>query len=454
MKNNGFLKAFGLDEVHATIALALPVVIGEVGWMTMGVADTILVSHLGPEAIGAAGIGGSIYFTFAVFGMGLFLGLDTLVAQAIGANRKDEARQWLRTGLLLAILLTPAMMLFFAAVLQTVPFWGLDPKVQPLAEPYMECVLWGTGPLFVYSACRRYLQSVGKVRPVMIVLVTANLVNILGNWVLINGHFGFPRFGVPGSAWATVISRGFLAISLLWIVWKSDSNIFEDNWKRTVRLLDLKRLIQLGLPAATQVTLEVGIFSLAGALVGQMNPVSLAAHQIVLNISSLTFMIPLGISSAAAVRVGHATGAEDGDGAIKAGWSALFLTVAIMILIASCFLLIPSTMISGFTSDSEIIRKGIVLLGIAAVFQIFDGIQSVATGALRGLGDTLTPAICNFFAHWAIGLPVGVYLAFYAGYEVQGIWIGLSTGLIVTGAVLLSVWNRRCQNLHTHTYSS
>lgn len=428
------------SDIRETILLALPVVVGELGWMFMGVADTILVSHLGPAAIGAAGIGGSVYFTFAVFGMGLFLGLDTLVSQAHGAGNGTATKQWLRTGLVLSLILTPVLMLFFSVLLWSVHLWGLSPEVQPLAEPYMEAVLWGSGPLLCYSACRRYLQSIGRVRPVMIVLVSANLINLLGNWLLINGHWGLPRLGVTGSAWATVVSRLFLAVSLVWIILKSDSGVFQKGWFGSVSGKDLWHLVRLGLPAALQVTLEVGIFSLAGTLVGRMTPVALASHQIVLNISSLTFMIPLGISSAAAVRVGHAFGAQKLQNAKQAGWSAIGLTVCVMIVIALNFLLIPETLVGFFTTDQKIISQGIALLAIAAVFQIFDGLQAVTTGALRGLGDTLTPAVTNLVAHWAIGLPVGVYLAFWYGLEVRGIWIGLSTGLIVIGAVLLGFW--------------
>lgn len=433
------LKGF-LHEITATIRLGLPVVVGEIGWMAMGVADTILVSHLGPQAIGAAGIGSSVYFTFAVFGMGLFLGLDTLISQSHGAGKHEQSRQWLRTGLLLAILLTPALTALFALILQSINRWGLSSEVLPLARPYMAVILWSTGPLLVYAAFRRYLQSIGRVRPVMIVLLSANLLNIAGNWLLVNGHWGLPNLGVTGSAWATVISRVFLAVALGGIVWKTDPAVFQSGVRFRVNKSDMLQLIRLGFPAASQITLEVGIFSLAGTLVGRMAPVALAAHQIVLNITSLTFMIPLGIASAAAVRVGHAVGAGHMQKAARAGWAAIVLTICVMIALALAFLIIPATLIELFTSDETIVTRGVRLLSIAAVFQIFDGLQAVTTGSLRGLGDTQTPAVCNFVAHWLIGLPVGVYLAFGLHLEVRGIWIGLSTGLIVTGAVLLVVW--------------
>ena len=437
------------QEIISTFKLALPVVLGEIGWMAMGVADTILVSDLGPAAIGASGIGGSVYFTFAVFGMGLFLGLDTLVSQSHGAGKHDESRQWLRTGVFLALLLTPFLTILFAVVLQTVDYWGLTPEVLPMAHSYMKVVLWSTGPLLVYSALRRYLQSIGRVRPVMIVLLSANLLNIAFNWILVYGHLGSPAFGVSGSAAATVISRIYLAAGLAWIVWSIDPTIFSSKWYRSIFKHDLVKLVRLGFPAASQITMEVGIFSLASTLIGRMAPVSLAAHQIVLNITSLTFMIPLGIASAAAVRVGHAVGAKKLTSAARAGWAAIALTNVVMISLAASFVLIPATLVDLFTADHEIIRQGVRLLAIAAVFQIFDGLQAVTTGSLRGLGDTRTPAICNLVAHWLIGLPVGVYLAFEMQMEVRGIWVGLSTGLIVTGIVLLIVWFRKSRQNQT-----
>lgn len=432
-------------EIAPTLKLTIPVVLGEIGWMAMGVEDTILVSHLGPQAIGAAGIGSSVYFTFAVFGMGLFLGLDTLISQAFGAGDHEKSRQWLRTGLLLACILTPILTILFAVILQSVDSWGLSAEVLPLARPYMGAILWSTGPLLLYAAFRRYLQSIGQVRPVMVALLLANLLNIAGNWALVNSHLGLPALGVTGSAWATVISRIFLAAALGWIVWRLDPLVFQSPFFSSVQKQEVATLLKLGFPAAVQITLEVGIFSLAGTIVGRMAPVALASHQIVLNITSLTFMIPFGIASAAAVRVGHAVGAGQMQSAARAGWAAILLTVGAMICLAAMFLTIPATLVDFFTADAEIIRRGVGLLAIAAVFQLFDGLQAVTTGALRGLGDTHTPAICNLVAHWLIGLPVGIFLAFNRQMEVRGVWIGLSTGLIVTGTVLLMVWKKKSQ---------
>jgi MATE family multidrug resistance protein len=205
----------------------------------------------------------------------------------------------------------------------------------------------------------------------------------------------------------------------------------------------MRRLIALGFPAAAQITLEVGVFAAATALAGRLAPVSLASHQIALNIAACAFMVPLGVSSAGAVRVGHAIGRRDIPGAERAGWTALLFGTGFMACAATLFVLAPRALIGAFTTDEGVLRIGASLLLVAAVFQLFDGIQGVATGVLRGLGDTRTPMLWNLFGHWVIGLPAGYALCFVAGLGVVGLWWGLSTGLIICGVALLTVWSQR-----------
>ena len=207
----------------------------------------------------------------------------------------------------------------------------------------------------------------------------------------------------------------------------------------------MRRLIALGTPAASQVTLEVGAFAAATALAGRLAPASLAAHQIALNLASFTFMVPLGVASAGAVRVGHAVGRKNRIDALCAGWTALFFGALFMSCAAASFLLIPRQLIGAFTANRGVLEIGVSLLFVAAIFQLFDGIQGVATGVLRGLGDTRTPMLWNLVGHWFIGLPLGYLLCFQAGYGVVGLWWGLSSGLIICGVTLLVVWHRRIQ---------
>jgi MATE family multidrug resistance protein len=434
------------------LRIAVPVVLAELGWMSMGVVDTIMVGPLGPSAIAAAGIGTSLHTAFAIFGMGLLLGLDTLVSQAFGARRVDECHRWLFHGVLLALLLTPPLMLICLFIYIGIPKLGFHPEVAPLLNGYFGVILWSSPLLLLYAAFRRYLQGIHVVTPVMIALVTANLVNAGANWTLIYGHLGFPAMGVTGAAWATVLSRFYMAALLLAAILRTDHwHLPQGGQTWTFDLSWLKRLIALGFPAASTVALEVGVFAVATALAGGLAPVSAASHQIALNIAALAFMVPLGLSSAGAVRVGHAVGARQPDRASAAGWTAILLGVAFMLFAATLFLAIPRTLIGLFTREEAVLALGSSLLLVAAVFQLFDGLQGVATGVLRGLGDTRTPMITNLTAHWLFGLPVGYTLCFVAGYGVIGLWIGLSTGLILAGGVLLYVWNVQVKKFHVQS---
>ncbi len=429
------------------LRISIPVILAELGWMAMGVVDTIMVGPLGPAAIAAAGIGTSLHMAFAIFGMGLLLGLDTLVSQAFGARDIGATHSWLLHGVVMALLLTTPLMLICAALYFAIPSLGFHPDVRPQLESYFAVILWSSPFLLLYAAFRRYLQGIHVVTPVMFALVSANLVNAGANWALIYGHLGMPALGVGGAAWATLLSRFYMAAVLLIAI------VAHDRWRRrdlqsaVITLSSLRRLVQLGFPAASTVALEVGVFAAATAFAGQLAPVSAASHQIALNIAAVSFMIPLGLASAGAVRVGHALGANDPPRAAAAGWTAILLGVLFTTAAATLFLVMPRTLIGLFSREEDVLVLGSALLFVAAVFQLFDGLQIVATGVLRGIGDTRTPMITNLAGHWLFGLPIGYSLCFMFGFGVIGLWIGLSTGLIIAGVVLVWFWNHRIHAL-------
>jgi MATE family multidrug resistance protein len=317
--------------------------------------------------------------------------------------------------------------------------------VLALTRPYLEALTWSVPPLLLYSAFRRYLQGMGVVKPIMIALASANIVNVAFNWILIHGHFGAPAMGVRGSAWATVLARVMMAGLLLVVIVVRERGRRPGLFETPLRLEShlMRRLIALGLPAAMQITLEVGVFASATALAGRLPPAALAAHQIAVNIAAFTFMVPLGVASAAAVRVGHAVGRRDLSAASRSGWTALILGTMFMMCSALSFLAIPKTLIGAFTSDPQVMDIGVRLLMVGAIFQLFDGVQAVATGALRGLGDTRTAMIWNLAGHWFVGLPLGYALCFGLGLGVVGLWWGLTSGLIICGISLLLAWSRR-----------
>ncbi len=445
----GLLRRSLRDELGPMLRLAGPVVAAELGWMAMGVVDTLFVGRIGAEAIGAVSLGNALYFAVAIFGMGLLLGLDTLVSQAYGAGRIDECHDWLAQGLYLVAIISPVAMLGLWGALPASDRLGLNPAVLAQAKLYLKAVTWGTPALLLYAALRRYLQGMGVVKPIMFALVSANVVNAAADWALIYGKLGMPAMGVAGSGWATTFSRcymaGFLAVCVVRHDLRNQSGLFRTRF--APRFEALVRLLAIGAPAALQVTLEVGVFAAATMLAGKLDPVSLAAHHVVLEIASVTFMIPLGLASAGAVRVGQGLGRGEPAAAGRAGWIAVILGAAFMTASGLVMAAFPRALAALFTTDLEVIALAARLMLVAAAFQLFDGLQGVSTGTMRGAGDTRTPVVCIIGAYWCVGLPLGYALTFPAGYGVVGLWIGLAAGLAVSGVAILLAWNRKADAL-------
>ncbi|WP_058185499.1 MATE family efflux transporter [Terracidiphilus gabretensis] len=431
-------------ELRAMIVLALPVVLSEIGWMLQSIVDTIMVGGLGPSAIGAVALGNAVYYTPSMFGFGLLLGLDTLVSQAYGRGDHEACHHWLAQSVYLACIITPPLMLFGIAFSLGFAHIGIAPSVAIPAGAYLRILTLGTLPLLLYAAARRYLQGVGQVRVITVAFVFANILNWFGNWALIYGKFGFPRLGVPGSAISTCVARVSMAAILFFYAWRYEARrghpLFR-HWAR-ISLLKICQLARLGAPAAGQIVLEVGAWNLATLAAGWLTPVQLATHQIALNYASFTYMVPLGLSSAAAVSVGHAIGAGDVAKARRAGWLAIALGVGFMLLAAIAFFVAPGPLIALYTRDAAVMAVGPSLLGLAAIFQVFDGIQAVSTGALRGLGETRVAMWANFFGYWLLGLPLGIASCFLLHWGIYGLWIGLTVALIVISVILIYRWNR------------
>ncbi len=426
------------------IVLAVPVVLSELGWMAQGVVDNIMVGRLGPAAIGAVALGNAVYYTPCLFGIGLLLGLDTLVSQAYGRQDHEECHRWLAQGVYLACIITPPLMILVAAASYGFTRFGVIPEVALLSGGYLRLLNWGTLPLLLYGGTRRYLQGVGQVRVITATYVLANLLNWFGNWVLIYGKFGFPALGVNGSAISTCIARVAMAAALLGFAWRYENNRGHPLFRHWAgpQIQRLRQLVRLGGPAAGQIVLEVGAWNFSTFSAGYLNSVALATHAIALNYASISYMVPLGMSAAAAVSVGHAVGAGDPARARRAGWLALALGTSFMCLAGIVFFVAPRPLISLYTSDPRVLAVGPSLLWIAAAFQIFDGIQTVCTGALRGLGETRVPMFANLVGYWVIGLPLGLTLCFVLHWGIYGTWIGLTLALIVISLTLLLRWNR------------
>ncbi len=443
------------EEIGPLVRLAWPIVLAELGWMAMQMVDTMMVGRLPDSAvaIGAVSLGSILFYTVGIFGSGLLLGLDTVVSQSFGAGEVRDCHRSLVASTYLTLLLAPPLM---GLVLLWVPVlrrFGIAPDVLQQALPYLHAVNWSMFPLLLYFGLRRYLQGMNLVQPVAFALVSANLVNVLANWVLIYGKLGAPAMGTEGAGWATLISRVYMAALLLGYALYYDRRFktglpdisWSPDWQR------MKRLMALGLPAALQLALEVGVFALVTALIGRLDAVSLASHQIALTTVAFTYMVPLGIGSAAAVRVGQALGRRDPAGAALSGWTAIALGAAFMTAAAVMFWLQPRWIVRLYTADSDVLRVGALLLFIGAFFQLFDGIQAVATGALRGTGDTHTAMLTHVSSYWLLGLPLGYWLCFGRRWGASGLWVGLCAALIAIGIVLLVAWRRKVRGFISST---
>jgi MATE family multidrug resistance protein len=439
-----------VTETRAMLSLAWPVILAEIGWVTMGLVDVIAVGPLGPAAIGAVSSGSTIFFAFMVFGIGTFYALDTFVSQSYGAGRVDECHRWLFAGLHLAWALSVLLMGLGWCVAALLPWAGIHPDILPLLQEYLRALLWSVPALLIFSVMRRYLQAMNVVRIVMVAVVAANIINAVANWVLIYGHLGVPALGAVGAAYATLAARtcmlGVLAATILVREHARPAGLHDVPFAPDVARM--WRIVRLGLPAACQIVLEVGVFAAASALAARISPVALAANQIVLTIASFFFMVPLGLSSAAAVRVGQAIGRADPQGARRAGWSAIRLTGAAAAAIALALVLFRGPLLALFTAEASVVSLGVTVLILWALVQPFDGVQAVATGALRGAGETRIPMWVNLGGHWGVGLPLAYALCFTRGWGVIGLWTGLAISLTLVGGILLAAWHHRSQHLH------
>ena len=432
------------------LALAAPLVMAELGWMAMSIVDTVMAGPLGPAAIGAGSLGSMMFYPIAICGTGMLLGMDTLVAQSFGAGDRADCRRTLVNGLWLAAAVTPLLVLALWGLIPLVGMAGANPRVLALFAPFLKALLWGILPLLFYTALRRYLQAVNVVKPIAFALVSANLVNVAGNYALMYGHWGFRAMGLTGSGYSTSLARVYMLAVLC-------AAVMKEEWGRRFRLPlaaallpdfpRLRRVVSLGLPAALQILAEGAVFGVVTVFAAGLDEASLAAHGIALAVISTTYMVPLGISSAAAVRVGQAIGRKDPRGAAASGWSALAIGALFMAAAGVALWTVPRWIVGIITRDAAVVAAGVELLRIAAFFELFDGLQTVANGALRGLGDTRSPLLVHLAGYWAVGLPVAWLLCFHFRWGAPGIWAGLCAAIVLIGSALLLAWKLRLDHI-------
>ncbi|MEA2564063.1 MAG: multidrug resistance protein family [Acidobacteriota bacterium] len=421
-------------EINAAARLAAPVAFVQLGSMLMGVVDTIMLGHLSPNALAAGALGHIATILFLMTGVGILTALDPLVAQAHGAGDARAISAHLQRGIVLALVLAMPLAFVFWDIRELLGLLGQPAAILDDAAAYTRATFWGTPAFFLFFAFRQPLQAMHVVRPAAMAIVIGNLVNIAGNWILIFGHLGAPALGPAGSAYATSLSRWMMVFYLVFAARRTLATYWEGFTAEAVSLRRHLRLLRIGLPIGALNALELGLFVGVALLMGRMGVEALGGHQIAINLASLSFMVPLGISGAAAARVGNAIGRADMPGARRSAAACLILGMGVMVFFALLYGLLPVPLARLYTSDPAVIAMAATLLPVAAVFQVLDGAQVVAAGVLRGAADTTFPAVMAILGFWGIGFPFSWYLGFRARWGPVGLWWGFTAGL---GAVML-----------------
>ncbi|HRP07679.1 MAG TPA: MATE family efflux transporter [Gemmatimonadales bacterium] len=420
------------------VTLALPIIAVNLGMMLMGAVDTLMIGRVSAAALASVALGNVYFFCTAVFGIGVTLVLDPVISQAIGAGDRQGVSRGVQRGIVLAILVSLPLMLLLLLAEPAVRLLGQPEELVPGVSTYVTILIPGVLPFLLFSVARQTLQAMHRVAPVVVVIVLANLANVVLNYWLIFGGLGVQPMGIAGSAWATTASR-WLMLGALLVIARRELLPSIRYWSRDVfDLSALGALLRLGLPIGAQLEIEMATFGAVAMLMGRFGTLEVASHQVALNLASLTFMVPMGVGMSAAVLVGKAIGAGDQIRARAAARSALLVGAGFMVCTAVMFTLVPSLLAGLYTSDVAVVAFAATLLPIAGVFQVFDGLQVVSAGILRGLGDTGVPMLINLFGFGVVGLTASLLLAYRTTLGPVGLWWGLVIGITTVAVTLLA----------------
>jgi MATE family, multidrug efflux pump len=431
------------EEFRALLRLSLPVMVVQLGLYAMGMVDAAFMGRVSEREFAAVALGHSFSFVFLGGAMGVLAALDPIVAQAHGAREDEAVSRALQRGVALALGLS-ALVAGVLACAGPLLVWLRQPaEVVPLATEWVLISIAGVPGFLLFVAQRQTLQATRRLRPLVLVILGANGLNAFLDWVLIEGHLGAPALGSAGCSWATAIARWSLALSLPWL---AGAELRARLWPLRPGLVDARafgRMLAVGVPIGLSFGLEIGAFACVLVFMGQLGALELSAHQVAISLASSSFMLPLAISMAASVRVGHAIGSGDGPGVRRACEAALVLGTLLMSLTAAAFLLVPGPLARLFTDLPEVLALAVTLIPIAGLFQVFDGLQGVALGCLRGMADTRVPMLVHLFGFWGVAIPMSAYLGLARGLGARGLWWGLALGLFSVALVQVwRVWSR------------
>jgi MATE family multidrug resistance protein len=429
-----------LKEARTTLALALPIVVGQVSQMLIGVTDSIMIGRLGAVPLAASAFANGVFSVFYVVGLGLLLPVAVLVSREHGAGDDRAGGRWLQHGVILTLIACVAEIAAMLALTIAFDRMGQPPEVLASVYPYYGLIAASILPVLVFQVFRQFAEALGRPWVPMCIMLAGVVLNVVLNWILIYGNLGSPALGLAGAGWATLASRAAIVVGI--VAWLRRRHVFRIAWPETwihgLEAWRFKEMLRIGLPAAGMLFFEVAAFLMAALMMGWLGAVALAAHQIALSCAGFVFMFPLGLSMAVGMRVSKAVGEGRADLARPIAGGALMMTIVMMCISALVFALIGPWLAAGFVDDPVVVELAARLLVVAAIFQLFDGAQVIGSGSLRGLTDVRMPAAITFLAYWLLAIPGGYFLALHTSLGAVGVWIGLAAGLAI--AAILLAW--------------
>ena len=433
------------QHISETVKLAIPISAGQLGHVMLGVVDSLMVGKLGAVPLAAASLVNGLFFLIMVIGIGMTMAASPLIAMAKGRGKEKDCGKILNHSLLMNVTFSIVLISLMYGLSFLLPYMNQPEAVVKEALPYLRMLIASIIPFIIFQCYRQFLEGLSQPIPPMIIALSANILNAFLNWVFIFGNLGSPKLGLLGAGIATTGTRWTMAIALI-IITLNYKRVQNFNPSFSLKIIDralLKKLFSIGLPSGLQYFLEVGCFVFAAVMIGWIGAVPLAAHQIAINLASITYMIILGISSAGMIRVGLSVGSGKKDDVRKAGFTAMGLSGTLMITFGIIFIIMKDILPLFYINDIKVIELASQLIIVAALFQLFDGLQASGISVLRGLTDVKIPLAISFASYWLIGIPVAYILGITFKLGTVGIWIGLLIGLIVLGSSCVLRFNKK-----------
>ena len=455
-------KLYHFYQTHAihfreTIRLSLPVTVAQLGLVMMGVIDNMMIGDVGYEYLSAASLANSVYFIISVLGIGITFAISALVAEADAAGKPLQCRNYLIQGTWVSILTAIIIAFLIGSATLLLPYLNQPESDILLATPYLHIINISIIPMLVFLSFKQFSDGMSLTRPAMIVTLLGLGFNVWVNWLLIYGHWGFPRLELIGAGYGTLASRTFMMMLMMGYVLYSPQ--FKNNAVRTgwlkIDWTTAKKIVGIGLPSGFQYFFEVGAFGGAVLMIGWMGMMERSAHQIAISMAAMAYMVVTGIAAGATIRVGNALGRHDYLNMRRAGMAGIYLSAVFMLLAAVAFVVGNRWFPSLYVSDEAVLEIAGGLMIIAAVFAVFDGVQAVGIGVLRGMQDVKIPTMIAFIAYWIIALPVGYFLGFTLELGIDGIWYGFVVSLVFAAVWLTGrFWRLTSQRIETSSAKS